>query len=285
MISVFTATYNRAKELKDLYASLQRQTFKEFEWVIVDDGSTDDTKSVIDEFINNNDMEITYKYQKNGGKMRAHNTGLALVKGEYFVEIDSDDYFVDDALEVIYNSYQKINDDYNIAGVVFLNYKKNSKEIIGTPFPKNNMIETYFNIYNNYNVTGDKEFTFKTDIIKLFEFPMLEGEKFVPEALLFNRISEKYKFLYCNEGVIYKQYLENGYSNNYFKLAKNNPKGQVLYYKELYKLEPSLYNVAAYNMYSIFAKTGFIKTIKNHPSILKSLIMYIPALYKAITKK
>ena len=285
MISVFTATYNRAKNLKDLYKSLQEQTYKDFEWVIVDDGSTDNTKEVIDGFIKNSDMKIIYKYQKNGGKMRAHNTGVSLVNGEYFFGIDSDDSLTPNALEIVDKYYQKIKDNDEIAGLVFLNRKKGTDEIIGTKFPEDNIVDTYYNIYKKYNVTGDKEFTFKTKIVKEYLFPVAEGEKFVPEAALFNRVCKKYKFLFCNEVAMNVEYLESGYSNNYFKLAKNNPKGQVLYYKELYELEPTLYNVAAYDMYSIFAKNGMVKTIKNHPSKLKSLIMYFPALYKAKTKK
>lgn len=285
MISVFTATYNRAKNLKDLYKSLQEQTYKDFEWIIVDDGSTDNTKEVIDGFIKNNDMKIIYKYQKNGGKMRAHNTGVSLVNGEYFFGIDSDDSLTPNALEIVDKYYQKIKDNDEIAGLVFLNRKKGTDEIIGTKFPEDNIVDTYYNIYKKYNVTGDKEFTFKTKIVKEYLFPVAEGEKFVPEAALFNRVCKKYKFLFCNEVAMNVEYLESGYSNNYFKLAKNNPKGQVLYYKELYELEPTLYNVAAYDMYSIFAKNGMVKTIKNHPSKLKSLIMYFPALYKAKTKK
>ena len=285
MISVFTATYNRAENLKDLYKSLQEQTYKDFEWIIVDDGSTDNTKEVIDGFIKNNDMKIIYKYQKNGGKMRAHNTGVSLVNGEYFFGIDSDDSLTPNALEIVDKYYQKIKDNDEIAGLVFLNRKKGTDEIIGTKFPENNIVDTYYNIYKKYNVTGDKEFTFKTKIVKEYLFPVAEGEKFVPEAALFNRVCKKYKFLFCNEVAMNVEYLESGYSNNYFKLEKNNPKGQVLYYKELYELEPTLYNVAAYDMYSIFAKNGMVKTIKNHPSKLKSLIMYFPALYKAKTKK
>ena len=91
MISVFTATYNRANELKELYKSLQNQTYKDFEWIIVDDGSTDDTKKVVEGFIKNDDMKIVYKYKKNGGKMSAHNMGVDIASGDIFWSIDSDD--------------------------------------------------------------------------------------------------------------------------------------------------------------------------------------------------
>lgn len=285
MISVFTATYNRADKLRELYASLQKQSFKDFEWVIVDDGSTDNTKEVIEEFIKNNDIKINYIYKENGGKMSAHNFGLDYVKGEIFVNIDSDDCAVEDCLKKVNESYKKIENNSEIGGIAFLDINKNTKEVIGSLFPKEEVVDTYYNIYNLYKVTGDKEFTFKTNVLREFKFPQFDNEKFIPEACLFNRLCKKYKIMFSNVPVIEIEYLENGYSNNYFKLAKNNPKGQVLYYKELYELQPTLYNVAAYNMYSIFAKNGMIKTIKDHPSKVKSLIMYLPALYKAKTKK
>ena len=161
----------------------------------------------------------------------------------------------------------------------------NTDDIIGTKFPEEEFEETYYNIYNKYNVQGDKELTFKTDIIRKFPFPEIDNEKFVPESLVFNRISKKYKFLFVNKAIIQKKYLEDGYSNNYFELMKKNPKANMLYYKELYEFDKSLYNVAAYNMYAMYSKYSFIKTIKEHPSKIKALIMYVPAFIKYLQKK
>lgn len=285
MITIFTPAYNRKKELSVLYNSLLVQDYNDFEWVIVDDGSVDDTESLILDLKNENKMNIVYFKQENKGKSKAVNQGIKLAKGDLFLCIDSDDYFLPNVLSMINREYENIKNDDSIAGLGFLHYKVNTEEVIGTKFPNENMVDTYFNIYNLYKVKGDKQLMFKTKIMKEFLFPEIEGEKFVPEALVFNRISQKYKMKFINKAIVYKDYLESGYSNNYFKLAKNNPKGQVLYYKELYELQPTLYNVAAYNMYSIFAKNGMIKTIKEHPSKVKSLIMYMPALYKAKTKK
>lgn len=284
MISVFTATYNRANELKNLYESLKKQAYKDFEWVIIDDGSVDNTKEIVEQFISENNIKIIYKYKENGGKMSAHNYGLDYVNGDIFVNIDSDDCAVENLLENINKCYKKIKDNNEICGIAFLDINKKTKEIIGTKFPEDELIDTYYNIYNKHKLTGDKTFIFKTEILKENRFPKFENEKFVPEACLYNRLSRKYKIMCYNIPAIEVEYLENGYSSNYFKLAKNNPKGQVLYYKELYELEPSLYNVAAYDMYSIFAKNSMIKTIKEHPSKLKALLMYLPALYKAKTK-
>ena len=285
MITIFTPAYNRKKELSVLYNSLLLQDYNNFEWVIVDDGSVDDTENLILDLKNENKINIVYFKQENRGKSKAVNQGIKLAKGDLFLCIDSDDYFLPNVLSMINREYENIKNDDSIAGLGFLHYKVNTEEVIGTKFPNENMVDTYFNIYNLYKVKGDKQLMFKTKIMKEFLFPEIEGEKFVPEALVFNRISQKYKMKFINKAIVYKDYLESGYSNNYFKLAKNNPKGQVLYYKELYELQPTLYNVAAYNMYSIFAKNGMIKTIKDHPSKVKSLIMYLPALYKAKTKK
>lgn len=280
MISVFTPAYNRANELKKLYNSLINQSFRDFEWVIVDDGSTDNTMEVVSDFIKENLININYYKQENGGKSLAHNKGVELAKGEFFVGIDSDDYFTNNALEIINKYFQIIESNDDLAGICFLNYKDGTSEIIGTEFPQNEMIETYYNIYNKHNVTGDKEMVFKTKILKEYLFPIFPGEKFVPEALLFNRICKKYKFLCVNEAVIYKKYLDEGYSSNYLELAKKNANAHMVYYKELYEFEPKLYNVAAYIMYGLYANKKFHDIIKEHPARLKAVIMYIPAFIK-----
>ena len=285
MITVFTATYNRKSQLQELYRSLQKQSYKDFEWIIVDDGSQDNTREVVEEFKKNNDMKILYKYKENGGKMSAYNMGVELANGDIFLCIDSDDLAVEDSLKIVAEKYDEIKDNGELAGLAFLDVDRKTKEVIGTKFPQDGLVDTYYNIYNLYKVKGDKSFIFKTNILKNYSFPQLGKEKFVPEAWLFNKICEKYKIKCYNIPVIDVEYLEEGYSKNYFKLAKNNPLGQVLYYKELYALEPTLYNVAAYDMYSIFAKEGFMKTIKKHPNKLKAIAMYLPALYKAITKR
>lgn len=285
MITVFTPTYNRKEELKRLYKSLLEQEYKDFEWVIVDDGSTDNTEEVVKEFIKEDLIRINYFKQKNQGKSIAHNKGVELAKGDYFVGIDSDDYFTSNALKIVAYYWKKIKNNDEICGLGFLNYKMNSTEFIGTEFPQDEFEETYYNIYNKYKITGDKELTFKTNVITEFPFPQIDNEKFVPESLVFNRISKKYKFLFINKAIIYKKYLEDGYSNNYFELMKKNPRANMLYYKELYEFNNSLYNVAAYDMYGMYSKYGFINTIKEHPSKIKALIMYLPAYIKYLQKK
>ena len=284
MITVFTPTYNRKEELKRLYESLLKQEYKDFEWVVVDDGSTDGTEELVKEFIKDNLIKITYFKQKNQGKNMAHNKGVELAKGEYFVGVDSDCALTVDALSIVNEYREKIKDREDICGLGFLNYNMKTREFVGSKFPEDEFEETYYNIYNKYKVTGDKELTFKTDIIKKFPFPKIEDEKFVPESLVFNRISKEYKFLFVNKGIINVDYLEDGYSNNYFDLVRRNPRGNMLYYKELYEFDKSLYNVAAYDMFGIYGKKRFKDIINEHPAKLKALIMYIPAYIKYLQK-
>ncbi len=285
MITIFTPTYNRKKELEKLYKSLINQNFKDFEWLIIDDGSNDNTEELVEKLKKEKKIEINYYKQENQGKSAAHNKGVQLAKGEFFVGIDSDDEFIDGALEKIYHYFQMIKNNDEIAGISFLNYKQGTTEVIGTKFPENEMVDTYFNLYCKYNITGDKEMVFKTNVLKEYLFPIYKNEKFVPEALLFNRICKKYKLLWINEAVIYKKYLDGGYSANYFDLAKKNPRANMDYYRELYELEKNNYNVAAYDMYAIYAKYGIIRTIKEHPAKIRCLIMFGPAYIKYLQKE
>ena len=275
MITVFTPSYNRKDTLKMLYESLLKQGDVEFEWLIVDDGSTDNTKEYVNFLVAENKININYIYKGNGGKQSAYNLGLSKAQGDIFLCVDSDDILADDALEIIEEDFSKLKGD-DIAGIMYVQgYISDKDKIIGTKFPSDDLKDTYYNIYHKLYVSGDKLIVFKTDIAKRYVFPLIKGEKFIPEALIYNRISLKYKFICKNKIMAYKDYLGDGYSANYFNLVKRNPKGNALYYLELYNLEPTFYNVYGYLLFSFFAKEKFSNIIK-HPSKLKVLLLYIP---------
>ena len=229
--TIFTPTYNRKILLNRLYRSLQDQTYKDFEWIIVDDGSTDGTGEIVKEFLKEGKIDIRYYYKENGGKQRAYNFGVEKAKGELFICLDSDDEYVTKGLEIIEKYWEKYEDDREIAGIGYLSMYPDG-EIIGTAFPLNEMVETQFNIYNKYKVKGDKGLMFRTEIIKEYPFPVYEGEKFITEAIVYNRISEKHKMLYINEKIEIKEYQENGLTSGYNNLLLRNPKGQALYHNE-----------------------------------------------------
>ena len=286
MITIFTPSYNRKNELKKLYESLLRQNNKDFEWLIVDDGSIDDTRSYVKKIKRENKISINYVYKENGGKQSAYNMGLDNAKGDIFLCIDSDDILKENILKIIEDDFKKITKDKKIAGVMYVqSYIKDKKEIIGTSFPNDYMIDTYYNIYNKIKVTGDKLIVLKTSVAKKYYFPIIEGEKFIPEALIFNRISLKYNFLCRNIIAAHKEYLDGGYSSNYFSLVKRNPLGNALYFKELYKFKSSLYNIYGYILFSIYGKKKFKSIIEEHPAKIKVLFLYFPTLFISIIRR
>ena len=286
MITVFTPTYNREKDLIKLYESLINQNYKKFEWLVIDDGSTDETKKLINDLKKDNKINIRYIYKENGGKMSAVNKAYSLAKGDIIFGIDSDDVLKDNVLGLIANDFEKIKDNKQIAGIFYLQSDINNKDkVVGNTFPIENSPVTYYDIYNKYKVTGDKLLVMKTNIAKKYEFPIIKGEKFVPEALVFNRISKEYKFLCKNYIVACKEYKNDGYSANYFNLVKKNPKGNALYFKELYEYSKTFYNVYGYILFSIYSKYKFRKIYKEHPAKLKIILLYIPTYFIAKVRK
>ena len=230
--TIFTPTFNRKELLEKLYKSLQKQTFKDFEWLIVDDGSADGTKEKVEEFLSEKKLDIKYYFKENGGKQRAYNFATDKANGELFICLDSDDEYVENGLETILKYWKKYEKNSNIAGMGYLSTYPN-REVIGSSFPEKEMVSTQFDIYNKYGVKGDKGLMFRTEIIKKYKFPVFDDEKFITEAVVYNRICEKYKMVYVNEKIEIKEYQEDGLTAKYNNLLLRNPKGQALYHNEI----------------------------------------------------
>ena len=286
MITVFTPSYNRRKELKKLYDSLLKQDYSNFEWLIVDDGSSDDTEEYIKELKKKNKININYVYKENGGKQSAYNMGLKKAKGDIFLCIDSDDILKTNILKKINKDFEKYEDNNRIGGIAYLQgYISDKNKLIGTKFPDDVEVINYFDIYHKYGVKGDKLIVLKTKVAKKYYFPIIEGEKFIPEALIFNRISLKYDFVCINEIAAYKDYLDSGYSNNYFNLVKRNPKGNMLYFKELYSLDKSIYNIYGYILFGIYGKISFRDLVREHSAKILVIVMYLPTLIISLLRR
>ena len=267
--TIFTPTYNRADLLKKLYESLKNQSFKNFEWLIVDDGSTDNTYETIQEFQKENIIDIRYIKKENGGKQRAYNVGVENAKGELFICLDSDDIYVENGLEIILKYWEKYSDDKKIAGMGYLSVYPNG-EIIGVKFPKDEMISNQFEIYYDYKVSGDKGLMFRTEVLKSYKFPEIDGEKFVTEAVVYNRISQTYKILFVNEKIEIKEYHEDGLTSKYAKLLINNPKGNSIYHNErnFFKMlfKDKILNNAVYYKFSKISGLKLREIFKNSNS-------------------
>ncbi len=230
-ITVFTPTYNRGYIIEKLYGSLQKQTFRDFEWVVVDDGSTDHTEEIFRNILSEeNFFPVVFIKTPNGGKHRAINKGISVAKGEMFYIVDSDDFLPDDALEIICKVESTIPECMRntFIGVCGLRSHPNGKAL-GESF------EGYFLDITaleraKFNILGDKAEVFYTDILKKYPFPEFEGEKFVTECVVWDKIAfDGYKFRFFNDTIYYCDYLEDGLTHNYDKVYRENPKSYGLY--------------------------------------------------------
>lgn len=226
-ITVFTPTYNRAYILNRCYESLKRQTNKLFIWLIIDDGSTDDTEDLVNKWISEGLIEIKYYKQNNGGKQRAHNKGVELCNSELFICMDSDDFLVDNAIERFISTWDSIDDKKIISGIVALK-GINKGMPIGTSMPQELKLAPLNDLYEKYGFKGDTALLFRTDILKRFPFFVAEGEKFIGEGYVYLQIDQLYNLFILNEIVYICEYLPDGYSSDVRKLTKDNPKSYMV---------------------------------------------------------
>lgn len=226
-LTVFTPSYNRAYTLHKCYESLKKQSNKDFMWLIIDDGSTDNTKELVDKWVDENIIEIKYQYQNNQGMHGAHNTAYELIDTELNVCIDSDDYMPDDAVDKIIRFWNKNKKD-DLAGIIALDAYEDG-HIIGDRFPDDMKETTLFEVNNIHKIPGDKKLVYRTEITKDYPYPLFEGEKYVGLAYKYYKIDEKYKLATLNEVVCIVEYLEDGSSMNMLKQYRNNPRGFAFY--------------------------------------------------------
>ena len=227
-ISILTPTYNRGKLLLPLYESLKNLTFEDFEWLIVDDGSEDDTEqyalSWIAHNIQNAEFPIRYIKKSNGGKHTAINRGVREANGELILILDSDDTLPADSLATIAHYYEQCKGYKDCAGVCGL-MAHHDGQLIGTGFPKDPMYESalQFRYAKKGNVTGDLLEVYKTSVMREFPFPEIDNERFCPESLVWNRIANKYKLFCFNKVIYYRDYLEGGLTSKIVRIRMNSP--------------------------------------------------------------
>ncbi len=236
MISVITPLYNRANLLEALFRSLAKQTIKNFEWILVDDGSTDCTTDIISRFENNDLFDFAYLKKPNGGKHTAINLGVRHAKGDLVLILDSDDTLPRNAIETISRHYELCKDREHCGGVCGVMAHHDGTRI-GTGFGTDTLYESSLKLRYELKVKGDVLEVFKTSVLREFPFPEIYGEKFCPEALVWNRIATKYK-LYCfNEVVYYRDYLEGGLTDRIVKIRMDSPRASMMTYQELTKYD------------------------------------------------
>ena len=292
-ISILTPTYNRANLLDQLYTSILINSNTcncDIEWIIMDDGSTDNTKQIIEAYVKENIIEVYYFYQKNSGKMVALNELVKKATGDLIIECDSDDFLTPNAFRKIEDSLSTCQDMGNIYAMLFLKYDQNG-ENMGNNFPEDNYESTMFDLYFKEGITGEKALVYNSTIRKQYQYELENNEKFITEASLHHKMDLNYNIKCFNKKIMICEYKPDGYSKNIDKLFVENPQGYFRYFKEMFehnmngvKFKKRMY---IYKHYILFATLTKQKDILGQAKGLGNKIMiailYLPG--KIMTKK
>lgn len=239
-ITVYTATYNRAYTIHKCYNSLCNQTCKEFEWLIIDDGSTDNTEKLVKQWINENKISIRYIYQENKGVNAARNLAIENIDSELNVCVDSDDYLTEDAIEVFLKTWDS-RENNKYVGIIALDCYENGK-IVGQEFPQNLKEATLFELYEMYKIRGDKKMVYVTSLCKKYPTPSFEGEKYYPNRYKYYMLDKEGPCILINKPVCIVEYMEDGITASRYKRYLKNPVGLASYRQFLIDYNPKIMN-------------------------------------------
>lgn len=283
-LTVFTPTFNRRYVLERLYKSLCAQTNKDFVWLIVDDGSTDDTAAYVKKWSIENVIDIRYFFQPNTGKAMAHNRGVAETDTVLFTCVDSDDYLVADAVDTIVHAEIDRKDCIGIL------YKKGLS--ISKPISFwNGMIDysTIRDAFYHSKLRGEVMLVYKSEAIKKHEFPFFQGEKFVPESYLYDQLDQEGQLLFQDKILCICEYLQDGYSANMRRVIADSPKGYSAFIKQRIafdrQLKYLLPDLIKYVSISMVLKEKKLISCSPRPTL--TLLCYLPgfAFYELVYKK
>lgn len=265
LVTVVTPTYNRANTLRALFNSLQGQSVKNFLWIIIDDGSNDNTYELVASFIKEADFRVEYYHKENGGKHTALNLAFEHLFTELTFIVDSDDVLTTDALEKIESAWSEIRENETVSGISFLRGYTET-ECIGDQFPQNDSIMNAIDIQFRYKVTGDKAEVWRTGILTKYRFPVFPGERFQGENWIWWQIAEQYDMLYKNEIIYITEYLDGGLSKSGRAMRIRCPLGGMenskMAFGNKFPLYARLKYAVLYNCYADFAHIRLSDRIK-----------------------
>lgn len=224
-LTVFTPSYNRVDLLPRLYKSLVEQTCKDFIWLVIDDGSTDHTKEVVEKWVKDALIEIRYVFKENGGMHTAHNLAYSIIESEINICIDSDDFMPKNAVENILINWEKVSYWPNIAGMIGLDESIDG-HIIGSEMPCDMYVTSFDDLYHKCKVKGDKKLVYRSSITNAYpKYPEFDGERLVPLSRLYNLIDRDYQLVCFNSVWVIVDYQEGGSSNTIIDQYFRSPKG------------------------------------------------------------
>lgn len=282
-LTIFTPTYNREKYLTILYNSLKEQSNKSFQWVVVDDGSSDGTDKLIEKFKQEKKINIEYYKQVNSGKHIAHNKGVELCNTELFFCVDSDDYLPINSVEYILSTWNNSRERDKSVGIVALKGYSNGN-IMGNNMPKKIKKSTLSDLYNIYGKKGEMALIFNTKYLKENLFPVFRGEKFLSEEVLYNELDNIGPLIILDKLIYIMEYLDTGITRNYIKAWRSSPNGVICLLKSRYTKANNLKGIKKiYNLIKVilvinsFCIDRNISILKNTPNRILSSILVIPS--------
>lgn len=268
LLTIITPSYNRAHTLPRCYESLCRQTCKDFEWIIVDDGSTDNTRDVVVGF-QSDSFPITRIFKENGGKHTALNTAIPYVNGDYVLILDSDDYLTNTAVEIVLKAWDKYKENETVGILTFLK-GISSDQPVCTVADYNIPVEI-MRYHRQSHFGSDCCEVIRAELFRKFPFPVYEGEKFISECALWNRVGQHHKCVYIDSVIYVCEYLEGGLTRSGRSMRIRNPRGGMFTSnlrmdRRNYLVQRWKYGLL-YTCYGCFARMGIKQQMKeaDHP--------------------
>lgn len=270
--TVFTPTFNRAHTLPRVYESLKGQTFTDFEWLVVDDGSTDGTRELIERWLSEAPFRVRYFYQPNSGKHVADNLSVREALGRFHATLDSDDWYLPHALETFISVWETIDpaEREQFVGVVGL-CAAPSGAVIGTPFPADPLDTNYSEAYSRHRVVGDKAGMGRVDVVRRFPHPVIPNEKLTIESIAYQRIARDYRIRCVNKILKVNDYRPGGLSSRSRENFRQNPRTAKLFFRqqldEPSNIAPRARFYAQHTRYSLHAG-ALLESLRESPSKL-----------------
>jgi glycosyltransferase involved in cell wall biosynthesis len=230
--TLFVPTFNRAETIGETIRSLENSRFRDFEVIIIDDGSEDQTFLVVARERKAITFPLTFVFQKNSGKAGAHNTALQFARGELFVTLDAGDLLLPDALTHFLAAWESIPEENrpDFAGVSALCVKEDGT-LSGEPY-SGEMDKSYLELVSKTPLSGEKRQAIRTGVMKQFPYPRIRGEKHIRPDLILRRMSHKYKMRFINANVQVNIREPDGITANINSYRMENPNGFRLFYLE-----------------------------------------------------
>ena len=278
-ITVVTPTYNRASRIATLYTSLLAQTVKDFDWLIIDDGSRDNTKEIVEGFVDDGYIPISYVYKENGGKHSALNVAFREVQSELLFIVDSDDVLTSDAVETILKDWDAVRNK-NLCGISYLRGYSET-EVIGDRHPQDYGIDNFINLRYNRGISGDQAEGWRTESLRDFQFPEYPGERFISESVAWIHLAKKQDMLMVNKIIYITEYLPGGLSDSGRRLRFQCPNlmayGSLMTMSKEFSAQIRIKEALLYIVYSKFGGKSF-KEILNCPYKGLVALCYVPGL-------